>query len=151
MRKKLSSRELFSFHMSRWRIYLSISRPLCVWSTFWCSSHQDISNLSTDLNFLGQVWDNKTICNMKRWEIKIFLSFLVSLYMSRWRIYLSVHLCVWSIFWPPSHQDISNLSTDLDFLCQVWVNKIICNIKRQEIRFFYHPFFHFICQGEECT
>jgi hypothetical protein len=34
--------------------------------------------------------------------------------------YLAFHvgLCVWSTFWPPSHQAISNLSTDLDFLGQ---------------------------------
>ena len=116
IKKKLSSRTLFSFYMSRWRIYLSNSRPLCVWSIFWPSSHQDISNLSTDLNFLGQVWGNKTICNMKRWVIKIFLSLHFSCHGEECNSGFHVCLCVWSMFWPSSHQDISNLSTNLDFL-----------------------------------
>ena len=45
-----------------------------------------------------------------------------------------VHLCVWSTFSPPSHQAISNLSTDLDSLVPGGGNKTICNVMGQEIK-----------------
>ena len=109
---------------------------MCVWSIFWPPFHHDISNLSKDLDFLGQVWCNKTICNMKRWERKILLSSLFSFYVSRWRITLGFHvrLCVWSIFWSPSHHDISNLSTHPDSLGQDWSNKNICKVMGWEMK-----------------
>ena len=116
--------------------YLSFHVLFCVWSIFWPPFYVDISNLSTDLDFLGQVWGNITICNMKRWEIKILLSSFFSFYMSRWRITSVFHvcLCVWSIFWPPSHQDIANLSTNLEFLGQDWGNKTICKVMGWEMK-----------------
>ena len=52
--------------------------------------------------------------------------------------YLTFHvrLCVWSIFWPPFHQAISNLSTNLDPLNQVGGNKTVCRVMGPEIKFF---------------
>ena len=83
--------------------YLAFHVRLCVWSTFWPSSNQAITNLSTDLDFLSQVRGNKTICNMKRWEIKILLSSLFSFCMSRWRMYFrisSLFVCLINLFTP---------------------------------------------------
>ena len=108
--------------------YLAFHVGLCVWSTFWPPFYQAISNLSTDLEFLGQGKPNKTICKVMGPEMKknsgdTFFDFTTYLAFH-------VHWCVWSVFWPPFHQDIFNLSTDLDFLGQVWGSKTICNMKR---------------------
>ena len=50
--------------------------------------------------------------------------------------YLAFHvgLCVWSTFWPPSHQAISNLSTDLDSLGPSGGNKAICKVMGPEMK-----------------
>ena len=85
--------------------YLAFHFDLCVWSTFRPPSHQAISNLSTDLDFLGQGGANKTICKVMAPKLKkntigdTFFDFTT---------YLAFHvgLCVWSIFRPPSHQAI---------------------------------------------
>ena len=77
--------------------YLAFHVGLCVWSTLCPPSHQAISNLSTDLESLGQGKGFKTICKVMEPEMKK---------KYHWRHF----------FWPHSHQDISYLSTDLDFL-----------------------------------
>ena len=50
--------------------------------------------------------------------------------------YLAFHvgLCVWSTFWPPSHQGISNLSKDLDSLDQGGGYKTICKVMGPEMK-----------------
>ena len=84
------------------------------------SSHiyGQIWTLKVPMDFLGPGGGNKTVCRAMGPEMKkkniigdTFLNFTT---------YLAFHvgLCVWSTFWPPSHQAISNLSTDLDFLGQ---------------------------------
>ena len=65
------------------------------------------------MEFLGQSGPNKIICKVIGPEMKKIIigdTFLNS------TTYLAFHvgLCVWSAFWPPSYQAISNLSTDLD-------------------------------------
>ena len=45
-----------------------------------------------------------------------------------------LHLCVWSTFSPPSHQAISNLSTDLDSLGLGKGNKAICKVMGPEMK-----------------
>ena len=50
--------------------YLAFHVGLCVWSTFWPPSHEAISNLSTDLDFLGQGRGLKTICKEMGPEMK---------------------------------------------------------------------------------
>jgi hypothetical protein len=50
--------------------YLAFHVSLCVWSTFWPLSYQAISNLSTDLDSLGQGKGFKTICNVMGPEMK---------------------------------------------------------------------------------
>ena len=43
-------------------------------------------------------------------------------------------VCVWSTFRPPSHQAISNLSTDLDSLGPGGGNKAICKVMGSEMK-----------------
>ena len=95
--------------------YLALHVRLCVWSTFWPHFHQDISYLSTDLDFLGQGGANKTICKMMGPEME---KNIIGDTIFNSTTYLAFHvgLCVWSTFWPASYQAFSNLSTDLDSL-----------------------------------
>ena len=53
--------------------YLAFHVGLCVWSTFRPPSHQAISNLSTDLDSLGQDRGFKTICKVIGPEMKKYL------------------------------------------------------------------------------
>ena len=50
--------------------------------------------------------------------------------------YLAFHvcLCVWSNFLTPSHQAITNLSTDLDSLGPGGGNKTICKVMGPEMK-----------------
>ena len=95
--------------------YLAFHVGLCVWSTFWPPSHQLISNLSTDLDSLGQGGSNKAICKVMGPEMKKKKNIIGdTLFNSTTYLAFHVGLCVWSTFRPPSHQAISNLSTNLD-------------------------------------
>ena len=113
--------------------YLAFHIGLCVWSIFWTPSHLVTSNLSTDLDSLGQSKGFKTICKVMESEMKkniIGGTFFNS------TTYLAFHvcLCVWSTFWPPFHQAISNLSTDLDSLGQGKDFKAICKVIISEMK-----------------
>ena len=82
------------------------------------------------MDSLGPSGGNKTICKVMGPEMKkknIIGDTLFDL-----TTYLAFHvgLCVWSTFWPPSHQAISNLSTDLDSLGQEAPNEAFS--KRQD-------------------
>jgi len=50
--------------------YLAFHVNLCVWSTFSPPSHQAFSNVSTDLDSLGQNWGFKTIWKVMGPEMK---------------------------------------------------------------------------------
>ena len=50
--------------------YLAFHVGLCVWSTFWPPSYKAFSNLSTDLDSLGQDRGFKTICKVMGTEMK---------------------------------------------------------------------------------
>ena len=114
--------------------HLAFHVGLCVWSTFWLLFHQAISSLSIDLDSLGHGGGFKTICKVMGPEMKkkdiigdTFLDFTT---------YLAFHvsLCVWSTFSPPSHQAISNVSTDLDSLGQNRGFKTICKVMGPEMK-----------------
>ena len=99
--------------------YLAFHVGLCVWSTFWPPFHQAISNLSTDLDSLGKDKGFKTICKVMGPEMKKKKNIIGDTFLNS-TTFLAFHvgLCVWSTFRPPSHQAISNISTDLDSLGQ---------------------------------
>jgi len=65
MKKKIFGDTLFNS-----TTYLSFHVGLCVWSTFLPASYQAFSNLSTDLDSLGQGGSNKTICKVMGPEMK---------------------------------------------------------------------------------
>ena len=89
------------------------------------------------MDSLGQGGPNKTICKVIGPEIKKKI-YIIGDTLSNSTTYLAFHvgLCVWSTFWPPSHQVISNLSTDLELLGQGKPNKTICKVMGPEIKIF---------------
>ena len=102
------------------------------------SSHiyGQISNLKVPMEFLSQGGPNKTICKVIRPEIKKKYIIEAPFFNSTTYLAFHVRMCVWSIFWPPSHKVISNLSTDLELLGQGKPNKTICKVMGPEIKIF---------------
>ena len=94
------------------------------------------------MEFLGQGGPNKTIFKVMGPDMK--KKFFGDTFFNS-TTYLAFHvgLCVWSTFSPPSHQAISNLSTDLDSLVPGGGNKTICNVMGQEIKKKYYLRHHF--------
>ena len=114
---------------------MSISVRPCVCSHA-ISSHicGQIWTLKVPMDSLGQGGPNKTICKVIGPEIKKI--YIIGDTLSNSTTYLALHvgLCVSSTFWPPSHQVISNLSTDLDFLGHGKPNKTICKVIGPEMK-----------------
>ena len=84
------------------------------------------------IKLFSKWWDQK-------WKKKIFGDTFFN-----FTTYLGFHvrLCVWSTIWPPSHQAISNLSKDFDFMGQARPNWIACNVivKKINLAPFSSPF-----------
>ena len=123
--------------------YLAFHVGLCVWSTFSPPSHQAISNLSTDLDSLVPGRGNKTICKVMGREIKKNIYYWRHLFSLFYLPSISSPFVCLINFFPPSHQAISNLSTDLDSLVPGGGNKTICNVMGQEIKKKYYLRHHF--------
>ena len=89
--------------------------------------------LKVPMDSLGQGGPNKTICKVMGSKMKKKYYWRHPFYFTT---YLAFHfgLCVWSTFWPLSHQAISNLSTDLDSLGQGGSNKTICKVMGPEMK-----------------
>ena len=86
------------------------------------------------MDSLGPGGGNKTICivmgpEMKKKNIIGDTFFDFTTYLA---FYL--FLCIWSNFSPPSHQAITNLSTDLDSLGPGRGNKTICKVMGPEMK-----------------
>ena len=103
--------------------FVFLSCPYTIYSPI----SQAISNLSIDLDFLGQARGNKNVCKVMGPKINIFHQgpFFQQYYLpSNSRPFVCLinvltHFC----------QRNSHLSTDLDFGSQARPNKIICNVK----------------------
>ena len=85
------------------------------------------------MEFLGQGGPNKTIFKVMGPDMKKKI-FGDTFFNSTTYIAFHVGLCVWSTFSPPSHQAISNLSTDLDSLGQGRGFKTICKVMGPEMK-----------------
>ena len=97
------------------QILRKLSRIGDIWQTYgtvgWCMGPlADIVNIGQTLGKLGTL--------ARHWpDIGQILGNIEVLQLYN-NLSISVRLSVWTIFWPPFNQAISNLSTDLDFLGQ---------------------------------
>ena len=86
------------------------------------------------MDSLGPGGGNKTICKVMGPKMK--KKYIIGDTSSDFTTYLAFHLllCVWSNYSPPSHQAISNLSTDLDSLSPCGDIKTICKVMGPEMK-----------------
>ena len=86
------------------------------------------------MDLLGPGGGNKTICKVMGPKMKKKIYVGDTFFNSTTYLAFHVGLCVWSTFWPPSPEAISNLSTDLDSLGQGRPNKTICKVMGPEMK-----------------